>query len=210
LRGGATVGTSSPRRAALLRRYAPQAGVVEVRGNVPTRLRRCRDGELAAVVLARAGLERLAVVSAASAGLRMLPLPAAYWQPAPGQGALAVQARRDGAAANLLAALDHAPTRIAVELERAVLRALDGGCAAPCGAWARPAGGDEWELCYGMTERDGRGWQSFRVHGTAAGCRRALDAWAHGGPPPGDEMPAEAAHNALGAVLLDGIHEHTN
>jgi hydroxymethylbilane synthase len=207
LRGGATVGTSSPRRAALLRHYSPQAHVVAVRGNVPTRLRRCRDGELGAVVLAHAGLERLAV---APAGLRVLPLPPQHWQPAPGQGALAVQARRDGAVAGLLAVLDHAPTRIAVELERAVLRALGGGCAASCGAWARPAGGDEWELCYGMSDRDGRGWRSLRVYGTAAGCRRALEAWAAGGPPPGDEVPAEAAHNALGAVLLGGIHEHTN
>ena len=207
LRGGAAVGTSSPRRAALLRHFAPQAHVREVRGNVPTRLRRCSEGELAAVVLARAGVERL---DASLAGLRVLPLPPEHWQPAPGQGALAVQARRDGAEANLLAALDHAPARTAVELERAVLGALGGGCASPCGAWARPVDGDEWQLCYGVAGPDGRGWQSFRVRGTAAGCRRALDVWADGGPRPGDEMPDGAARNALGAVILGGIHEHTS
>ncbi len=199
LRGGATVGTSSPRRAALLRTFAPQARVVEARGNVPTRLRRCRDGKLAAVVLARAGLERL---DASLAGLRLLPLPPEHWHPAPGQGALAVQARRDDAAADLLAALDHASTRTAVELERAVLRALGGGCAAPCGAWARSGGDGDWELHYGIAAADGRGWRSYRLRGTAAGCRRALEAWAAGGPPPGDEVPAEAARAGLGAVLF--------
>ena len=197
LRAGATVGTSSPRRAALLRHHAPRARVVEVRGNVPTRLRRCRDGELAAVVLARAGLERL---HASLAGLRLLPLPPEHWQPAPGQGALAVQARRDDAAADLLAALDHAPTRTAVELERAVLRALGGGCAAPCGAWARPAGDGGWELHYGIAAPDGRGWRSYRLRGSAAGCRRALEEWAAGGPPPGDQA-AQAAQGAIKAVL---------
>ncbi|MDE0023552.1 MAG: hydroxymethylbilane synthase [Spirochaetaceae bacterium] len=199
LRGGAAVGTSSPRRAALLRTFAPQARVVEARGNVPTRLRRCRDGELGAVVLARAGLERL---DAPLAGLRLLALPPEHWQPAPGQGALAVQARRGDAAADLLAALDHASTRTAVELERAVLRALGGGCAAPCGAWARRNGGGDWELHYGIAAADGRGWRSYRLRGTAAGCRRALEAWAAGGPPPGDEVPAEAAQAGIGAVLF--------
>ena len=200
LRGGATVGTSSPRRSALLRAHAPQARVVEARGNVPTRLRRCRDGKLAAVVLARAGLERL---NASLAGLRLLPLPPEHWQPAPGQGALAVQARRDDAAAGLLATLDHASTRTAVELERAVLRALGGGCAAPCGAWARRAGAGDWELHYGIAATDGRGWRSYCLRGTAAGCRRALAAWAAGGPPPGDKVAAEAAQAEIGAVLFD-------
>ena len=199
LRNGAAVGTSSPRRAALLRTFAPQARVVAARGNVPTRLRRCRDGEMAAVVLARAGLERL---DAPLAGLRLLPLPPEHWQPAPGQGALAVQARRDDADADLLAALDHASTRAAVELERAVLRALGGGCAAPCGAWARRGGDGGWELHYGIAAADGRGWRSYRLRGTAAGCRRALEAWAAGGRPPGETVPAEAAHAQLAAVLF--------
>ena len=199
LRGGATVGTSSPRRAALLRRFAPQARVVELRGNVPTRLRRCSEGAVAAVVLAHAGLQRL---GATLAGLCLAPLPPAHWQPAPGQGALAVQARSGGAAAAALAALDHAPTRTAVELERAVLRALGGGCAAPCGAYARPAAdGGAWQLDYGFAGDDGR-WRGYRLIDSAAGCRCALMAWAAGGPPPGNESPAEAAQAELGAVLF--------
>lgn len=199
LRAGATVGTSSPRRAALLRRFAPQVRVVEVRGNVPSRLRRCRDGAVAAVVLARAGLQRL---GATLAGLRLAPLPPEHWQPAPGQGALAVQVRSGAAAAAPLAALDHAPTRTAVELERGVLRALGGGCAAPCGAWARPvARGTAWKLDYGFAADDGR-WRGYRLADGAAGCRRALTAWAAGGAPPGNELAAEAAQAELGAVLF--------
>ena len=198
LRNAATVGTSSPRRAALLRHFAPQARVVEVRGNVPTRLRRCSEGAVAAVVLAQAGLERL---GSSLAGLRVLPLPTEHWQPAPGQGALAVQARRHDRAAHLLAALDHAPTRIAVGLERSVLRALGGGCAAPCGAYASLADRGEWQLHYGLVGDNGR-WHGYRLRDSAAGCRRALEAWVVGGPLPGEELPAEAAQADLRAVLF--------
>ena len=198
LRNAATVGTSSPRRAALLRHFAPQARVVEVRGNVPTRLRRCSGGAVAAVVLAQAGLQRL---GSSLAGLRVLPLPPEHWQPAPGQGALAVQARRHERAAHLLAALDHAPTRIAVGLERSVLRALGGGCAAPCGAYASLADSGEWQLHYGLAGDNGR-WHGYWLRDSAAGCRRALEAWAVGGPLPGEELPAEAAQAGLRAVLF--------
>ena len=198
LRNAATVGTSSPRRAALLRHFAPQARVVEVRGNVPTRLRRCSEGAVAAVVLAQAGLQRL---GSSLAGLRVLPLPPEHWQPAPGQGALAVQARRHDRAVHLLAALDHAPTRIAVGLERSVLRALGGGCAAPCGAYASLADSGEWQLHYGLAGDNGR-WHGYRLCDSAAGCRRALEAWAVGGPLPGEELPAEAAQADLRAVLF--------
>ncbi len=189
LRHGAVVGTSSPRRAALLRHFAPQVRVVEMRGNVPTRLRRCGAGEVAAVVLAQAGLQRL---GAGAHGLLTLPLPAEHWQPAPGQGAVAVQTRRTGAAADLVAAIDHAATRTAVTLERAVLRALGGGCAAACGAYARPLGDREWELHYGFAA-PGVTWRSYHLQASAAVCRSALDAWAAGGPSPGRELPAVAA-----------------
>ena len=198
LRREAAVGTSSPRRTALLRHFAPQARVQEVRGNVPTRLRRCAKGELAAVVLAQAGLQRL---GAAAQGLRLVPLPTEHWQPAPGQGAIAVQARRHGAAAALLAAIDHAPTRTAVALERAVLRALGGGCATACGAYARPAGDGEWELHYGLADPGG-GWRSYRLRDSAAGCRSVLAAWAQGGPLPGCELSAVTARDGTAAVLF--------
>ena len=198
LRRGAVVGTSSPRRAALLRHFAPQARVTEVRGNVPTRLRRCGAGEVAAVVLAQAGLQRL---GARAQGLRVLPLPPEHWQPAPGQGAIAVQARCGGAAAAALAAIDHSPTRTAVELERAVLRALGGGCATACGAYARRLADRKWELRYGLADPGGT-WRSYRVRDSAAGCHSALAAWAEGAPPPGRELSADRARDHITAVLF--------
>ena len=195
LRPGATVGTSSPRRAALLRHYAPEALATAVRGNVPTRLQRCREGGIAALLLARAGLQRL---GAALAGLRLVALPPAWWAPAPGQGAVAVQARRGSPAAARLAAVDHAPTRAAVALERALLRALGGGCGAACGAFAAPAGARRWLLHYGFAAAvaDGR-WRSFRLHDTAAGCFQAIAAWAGGEAPPGAEETGADAHWSL-------------
>lgn len=193
LRPGAAVGTSSPRRAALLRHYAPAARATAVRGNVPTRLRRCREGGVAALLLAAAGLQRLRAEVAEFADLHLLALPPERWAPAPGQGAVAVQARAASAAAARLAAIDHAATRTAVTLERALLQALGGGCAAACGAYAEPAAGEEWVLHYGFA-RPGPGggagagrWRSYRLRGSAGACRQAIADWGGVGPPPGEE-----------------------
>ena len=197
LRPGAAVGTSSQRRAALLRHYAPQARPTALRGNVPTRLRRCREGGVAALLLAGAGLQRL---RAEVAGLRLVALPPERWAPAPGQGAVAVQARPASAAAARLAAIDHAATRAAVTLERSLLQALGGGCAAACGAYARPAADQGWILDYGFAAAggvdpaaDAGAWRSFRLRGSAADCRRAVAAWAGGGAPPGVERTGRDA-----------------
>jgi len=203
LRPGATVGTSSPRRTALLRHYAPEALASAVRGNVPTRLRRCREGGVAALLLARAGLQRL---GAALADLRLVALPPEQWAPAPGQGAVAVQVRRGSPAAARLATIDHAPSRTATSLERALLQALGGGCGAACGALAAPAGARRWVLRYGFdaaaageTPVAGAagGWRSFRLTDTAAGCSRAIAAWAGGEAPPGTEETEKDAHWSL-------------
>lgn len=136
LPAGARVGTGSPRRAAQVRALRPDLGVVEIRGNVGTRLARALgpDADLDAVVLAAAGLERLGRGDAIS---ELLPL-----LPAPGQGALAVECRsEDAAVLAALAPLDDPDTRAAVEAERAVLARLGAGCAAPVGASASVAGG---------------------------------------------------------------------
>ena len=204
LRPGATVGTSSPRRTALLRHYAPEARVTAVRGNVPTRLRRCREGDVAALLLASAGLQRLGT---ALADLRVVALPPERWTPAPGQGAVAVQARRGSPAAARLAAIDHASTRTAAALERALLQALGGGCGAACGAFAAPVGDRHWVLHYGFAAADtaaetpvaaaAGGWRSFCLHDTAAGCLRAIAGWGGGGPPPGTEETEGDAHWSL-------------
>jgi len=135
---GARVGTGSPRRTAQLRALGLGLDVVGVRGNVDTRLGKVASGELDAVVLARAGLarlDRLAEVTEVLDPLQVLP--------APGQGALAVECRAaDGELATLLGALDDPDSRTAVEAERALLAALEGGCTAPVGALAEVAEGD--------------------------------------------------------------------
>ena len=137
---GARVGTGSPRRAAQLRAVRPDVDVVEVRGNVDTRLGMVGHG-LDAVVLAAAGLARL---GRSRVGVR---LAFDVMLPAPGQGALAVEAREDdvpggadgigGAAwADAVRAIDHRDTRASVCAERAILATLEAGCASPIGALA--------------------------------------------------------------------------
>ncbi len=129
------LGTSSQRRAAQLRLWRPDARIRPLRGNVETRLRKvlAPDSPYDGAVLAWAGLRRLGLERAV---LQRLPLET--WLPAPGQGAIAVQARADDARVlERLQVLEHAPTRLAVTAERAFLAGLGGGCALPVAAWGR-------------------------------------------------------------------------
>ena len=129
---GARVGTSSARRTAQLRRIRPDLAFEPLRGNVPTRLARVREGDLDAVVLARAGLMRLGL----DGGITEV-LPVERMLPAPAQGALAVQVRREDAeAVACVATLDHPPSHRAADAERTVLALLGGGCAVPVGVFA--------------------------------------------------------------------------
>jgi len=119
---GAVVGTSSPRRAAQLLARRPDLKVTSLRGNVGTRLRKIEDGEVAATFLASAGLDRLGI--SAGVGLEL-----ADWLPAASQGAVGITARAsDTSLVAMLSALDHAPTRAAVEAERGLLQGLGGSC----------------------------------------------------------------------------------
>jgi hydroxymethylbilane synthase len=132
LRPGARVGTSSIRRRAQVFRLRPDVIVEDLRGNVDTRLRKLGDGEVDALIIAGAGLLRLGVVPEHAA-----PMSLAEMVPAPGQGCLAVQARAsDGATIEVLSALDHAASRMALEAERGLMARLGGGCALPLGAFA--------------------------------------------------------------------------
>ena len=134
LQPGARVGTSSIRRRAQVFRLRPDVLVEDLRGNVDTRLRKLGDGETDALILAGAGLLRLGVVPEHAA-----PMSLSEMVPAPGQGCLAVQARAsDGATIEVLSALDHAPSRMALETERGLMARLGGGCALPLGAFAEP------------------------------------------------------------------------
>ncbi len=133
---GARIGTSSLRRAAQLRARRPDLRIVNLRGNVDTRLRKAETEEYDAIVLAAAGVLRLGFANRITEFL-----PFDVMLPAPGQGALAVQARADDAATlALIAPLDHAPTRAATTAERAFLRALGGGCQVPVAAYGEVYG----------------------------------------------------------------------
>ncbi|HEX7068726.1 MAG TPA: hydroxymethylbilane synthase [Candidatus Limnocylindria bacterium] len=134
---GARIGTSSPRRAAQLAARRSDFVATPIRGNVETRLRRLADGEFDALILAAAGLDRLGIAVAEPARLAF-----ELMLPAPAQAALALQVRgSDDRLRDALARVDHQPTRIAVEAERALLRRIGGGCLAPLGALADVADG---------------------------------------------------------------------
>ena len=198
---GARVGTGSPRRAAQLLAARPDLEVVDLRGNVPTRLARVRGlevvgvgtdepvapsradaaGDLDAVVLALSGLRRLGLEHCASEVLDLETM-----LPAPAQGALAVEARAGEDSAELARAvtvLDDEPTRLAVTAERALMARLGAGCAAPVGAWAhlRGAGQEPRE----DHAEHGTGWnEGFRGDDTAVTGDRQGAGATNGGPRP--------------------------
>ena len=137
----ATVGTSSERRRLQLLRVKPGLQVLALRGNVDTRLRKVADGELDAVVVALAGLKRLYTdpdrggVGPLDLPLKAVALEPGEMVPAPAQGAIAIECRADDARTrSALEAVDHQPSRRAVEAERAFLAAVEGGCTTPVGA----------------------------------------------------------------------------
>jgi hydroxymethylbilane synthase len=136
LPSGARVGTSSVRRIAQLRAARKDIETVAIRGNVDTRLRKLADGQLDAIVLARAGLHRLGREDAAGA-----TLDPARFVPAPGQGTLALQARADDLRTHeALARIGDASTLCCLLAERALARELDASCDTPLGAWATLSG----------------------------------------------------------------------
>ena len=133
---GARIGTSSLRRTAQLRALRPDLEVLDLRGNVPTRIDKVDRGEYDAIVLARAGLVRLGLAARIA---EVVPMDRLL--PAVGQGAIAIEIRADDpATAARIAVLDHTPTRRSVMAERALLARLEGGCQVPIGAHGRAEG----------------------------------------------------------------------
>ncbi|MBD5785753.1 hydroxymethylbilane synthase [Cellulosimicrobium terreum] len=189
---GARVGTGSPRRAALLRAVRPDLDVVDIRGNVGTRLARVHGdaADLDAVVLACAGLSRLGMLDTATE-----LLDPTVMAPAAGQGALAVEVRTssltDPVLASALATLDHEPTRLAVLAERALLARLEAGCAAPVGAYAT-LDGDTLALTAVVARVDG-------TEQIAHSARVDLSA-----PDPAPTAPDDAARD-LGTRVADAL-----
>lgn len=132
LPAGSRIGTSAPRRAAQLRALGLGLDIVPLRGNLDTRLRKVSEGELDAVVVARAGLARIGRLDAVTESLEPVQM-----LPAPAQGALAVECRTDDVELiKVLTDLDDAATRAAVIAERSLLAELEAGCTAPIGAIA--------------------------------------------------------------------------
>ena len=157
LADGARVGTSSLRRRAQLLAARPDLDVVEMRGNVDTRLRKLADGEYDAIVLAMAGLERLCRDEGT-------PLP---FVPAPGQGCLALEARDDDERiAELAASITHRTSLARLTAERAVCAALDASCHTPIGAHAELRG-EQLELTAWVGLPDGSHWISDTQRGDA-------------------------------------------
>ncbi|HIJ67082.1 MAG TPA: hydroxymethylbilane synthase [Planctomycetes bacterium] len=135
---GAKIGTSSFRRIAQIKQLRGDLQTTTIRGNVQTRLSKVQSGQLDAVILARAGLERLGLAEVISFSFDPLE-----FIPAPAQGALAVQTRSDDPDTNRIASsINHAPTRLVVSAERRVLAALHPGCHAPVGVFAKITGSD--------------------------------------------------------------------
>ena len=163
------VGTSSLRRAAQLLALRPDLAVRSIRGNVETRIRKVREGEFDASLLAAAGIVRLGLEREVAEWLDVDTM-----LPAPGQGALAVQCRADDAATlELLDAVDDPVTRAATTAERAFLRALGAGCTAPVAAYAEAAGGGAVRLVGLVASPDGRVVVRVTGTGDAGSGRRA-------------------------------------
>jgi hydroxymethylbilane synthase len=154
---GAVVGTGSARRCCQLLALRPDLVMADLRGNVDTRLRKLRNGEYDAIILARAGLERLKLgdlITETLAPERMIP--------AVGQGVLALEGRKDDdETAQLVAAIDEPATRSAIVAERAFLAQVGGGCHAPVAAYAEIAG-DTLMLSGMIGATDGRLVRSMR------------------------------------------------
>lgn len=133
---GAVIGTGSLRRLAQIKFLRPDLQVTPIRGNVDTRIRKVKKGDVDGIIVAEAGLERM--------GLQHLiseRLPLRQFTPSAGQGALAVVAKKDNEKIiKLLSTIDHPPTRAEVTAERSLVRALEGGCRVPIGVIGRADG----------------------------------------------------------------------
>lgn len=153
---GARIGTSAARRSALVRELRPDVRTVPLRGNVNTRLERLARGDHEAIVLAGAGLDRLAAAGhALPAGLVAHDLDPHVFVPAPSQGALGLETRVDDAATRaVVARLQHEPTARTVHVERRLLERLAAGCDVAFGAWCEEDEDGRYRL-HGLLERDG-------------------------------------------------------
>ena len=163
LRQSAKIGTSSLRRAAQIRHLRADLKPAPIRGNVPTRIKLLQEGKFDAIILARAGIERLGL-----GGKISLCFDPEQFIPAPAQGALAVQTRTDDSTATeLIAAIDNEKLRTITFAERRVLVTMQCGCHAPIGAFAKITG-ENMEICAFISDLEGKNFISRRLTGPAA------------------------------------------
>jgi len=182
---GATVACGAPRRRAVLAQLRPDLHLVELRGNIATRIARADERGVDAVVVAVVALERLGLMGKVAEILDPLVMV-----PQVGQGAFAVECRADDLdTVELLAGIDHAPTREALTAERTYLSTLGGGCSVPVGAWARRES-DELRLDALLAAPDGTTVLRTSRSGAAADDL-------------GVEVARELRDDAGGAVLMD-------
>lgn len=182
----ARVGTSAARRRALLLHHRPDLQVGLLRGNVPTRMKAVVDGSFDAVVLAAAGLARLRRAGASlpaleAEGVVMVRLDPDVFVPAPSQGAVAVQVRRDAVdISDAVAAIDDAAASRALRTERGALARAEAGCSLPFGAWARETDDGGITLITALADEQGRMHYARAAGGDPD--RVADDAWAQLAP----------------------------
>ena len=181
-----SIGTGSVRRIAQLIRLFPGARFTPIRGNLDTRLRKLDEGAHDALVLAAAGLHRLGFASRIS-----FSLPAAACVPAPGQGIVAVEIRRDDAAVRtVVERINDGETAAALSAERAAVAALGGGCQTPIGVLARPIDDDALEIVAAVAALDG----SRVVRASLSGPRVEAERI-------GAELAAQLIENGAGEIL---------
>ncbi|AHD20860.1 hydroxymethylbilane synthase [Rhodococcus pyridinivorans] len=194
---GSKVGTSAPRRRAQLAALGLGLQIEPLRGNIDTRIGKVDSGELDAIVIARAGLSRIGRLDRVTESLEPVQM-----LPAPSQGALAVECRSDDPEMiELLAGLDHAPSRAAVVAERSLLAELEAGCTAPVGAIA--------EVVESLDD-DGRVIEELSVRGCAAAMDGSdvLRASAVGAPEKAEELGRRVARELLDLGARELMVEH--
>lgn len=189
---GSVLGTSSLRRAALIRHLRPDIHIVDIRGNVDTRMSKVHAGSVDATILASAGLNRLSIETNAA------KLTAPDFPPAPGQGAIAIERRtHDDQMGAFLAPLNHEPTKTALVCERAFLAKLDGSCRTPMAACATAADG---RLTLSATVLGADGQDRLDAQGEAS------TAEAHAlGERVADDLLARGARNILDRPLKTSV-----
>jgi len=164
------IGTSSLRRAVQIKRLRPAVSVVAIRGNVPTRIRQLEEGKFDAIILARAGMERLALGEKIA-----ISFDPKQFIPAAAQGALAVQTRtEDTETANLIAAINDRKTNIATSAERQVLEMMQCGCHAPAGVFAEIVGDDIVIEAF-ISDAEGENFIRRRIAGPVAQAQKLAE-----------------------------------